>query len=436
MTEPFTLPELDVRSLPGPDDIVRNQLPNDITLLVRENYSSPAVVISGSLATGALDDPAEKAGLSSFTALGLMRGTTTRSFESIFDSIESIGASLAVGSGMHTVQFHGKALADDLDLLIHLLADVLRNPVFPEPEMAILREQRRTALKRRDEDAGARAQMAFDELAYPGHPYQQPSDGSIETLDAISLADVRAHHQVHFAPAGMILTVAGAVRAQDVLSSMQDALGDWAAERKGPAVDTPDAEAPGEMLRKDVHLEGKSQSELVMGAPGPARRDPHFLPAVLGNSILGRFGLYGRIGSAVRSSAGLAYYAYSTVSGGYGPGPWQVIAGVNPHSVEQAVQLIQKEIEHFVTEPVTDEELLENKANFIGRMPLQFESNEGVAAALSHIERHQLGLDYYRTYPDRIKAISAEDIVAAARQFLDPDRLVIGIAGDTGESTA
>jgi len=432
----FTLPDLDVRTLPGPDDIFRKQLPNGLTLLVRENFSSPAVVITGSLDAGALDDPEGKAGLSSLTALGLMRGTTSRSFRTIFDSIESIGASLAVGAGTHTTQFHGKALADDLGLLITLLADVLRNPVFPETEMDILRAQRRTALLRRDEDTGARAQLAFDQLAYQGHPYANPSDGFLETLDAISLEDVRQQHEAYFAPAGMIVAVTGAVRADDVAALVSKTMHDWDAERVHPRHDVPDMSAPEGLKRENVHLEGKSQADLIMGAPGPARRDADFLPAVLGNSILGRFGLYGRIGDAVRVAAGLAYYAYSTVSGGYGPGPWQVVAGVNPRGLDQAIKLIQNEISRFVKEPVSEEELLENKANFIGRMPLQFESNEGVAAALSHVERHQLGLDYYRTYPDRIKAITADDILAAAQRYLHPERLIIGVAGDVQEDSS
>ena len=98
------------------------------------------------------------------------------------------------------------------------------------------------------------------------------------------------------------------------------------------------------------------------------------MAAALGNSILGRFGLYGRIGDAVRELAGLAYYAYSSIGGGPGPDPWQVSAGVNPANVERAIDLIRVEIGRFVTRRVSCRRAPdENQAHFIGRLPLQLE---------------------------------------------------------------
>jgi len=426
----FTLPEVDVRSLPGSDDIYRRVLPNGITLLVRENFASPSVVMQGSLAVGSLDDPREKLGLADLTALGLMRGTKQRSFGQIFHAIESIGARLGIASGIHTTGFRGKALAEDFGRVLELLADVLQDPVFPEAEMEVLRTQRLTTLTLRDEDTGSRAAMAFHELAYPGHPYRFPSEGYHKTVSAITLEDLRHFHANTYAPAGMILGVVGSIHADDALDLVSAAFTGWEAKRKRDMVEAGPAPQLAEVLRKDIHLLGKSQSDLILGVAGPARKNPHFLAASLGNSILGRFGLYGRIGDVVREQAGLAYYAYSSVDGGAGPGPWQVVAGVNPRGVDEAIGLILGEIKRFITQPVSDEELLENKANFIGRMPLQLESNEGVAAALVHLERHNLGLDYYRHYPDAIATLTAEDILAAAREFWHPDSVAIAVAGE------
>jgi holo-[acyl-carrier-protein] synthase len=119
-------------------------------------------------------------------------------------------------------------------------------------------------------------------------------------------------------------------------------------------------------------------------------------------------------------NAGLAYYAYSSLSGGQGPGPWSIVAGVNPANVEKAVTLIRKEIGRFVTRRVTAAELEENQAHFIGRLPLQLEANEGVAGALINIEQYDLGLNYYIEYPGRIAAITREAVLAAARRFPRP----------------
>jgi zinc protease len=167
----------------------------------------------------------------------------------------------------------------------------------------------------------------------------------------------------------------------------------------------------------------------LVGAAGPARRDLDYLAASLGNSVLGQFGMMGRIGEAVREKAGLAYYASSSLSGGNGPGPWTISAGVDPANVSRAVDLIVEEIARFVNEPVETEELEDSQANYIGRLPLSLESNQGVASSLINLERYDLGLDYYLRYPDLVRAVTPEAVLAAARRFLDPDRLGIAIAG-------
>jgi len=137
----------------------------------------------------------------------------------------------------------------------------------------------------------------------------------------------------------------------------------------------------------------------------------------------------GRIGEVVREQAGLAYYAYSSLSGGLGPGPWSVTAGIDPANVYEATDLIRAEIERFVSETVSAEELSDSQANFIGRLPLALESNGGVAGALLNLERYDLGLDYYRKYADQINAVTVEDILAAAQHYLDPHKLAIAVAG-------
>jgi zinc protease len=185
-------------------------------------------------------------------------------------------------------------------------------------------------------------------------------------------------------------------------------------------------------ITRRVAIPGKSQSDIVMGAAGPSRFAADYLAASVGNSVLGQFGMMGRIGEAVREKAGLAYYAHSSMSGGIGPGPWYVSAGVDPENVERAVELIRGELARFVREPVSAEELSDNQAQFIGSLPLSLESNAGVAAALVSLERYDLGLDYLRQYPDLIKAITPEEILDAARRYLDPDRLAIAVAGPEG----
>ena len=207
------------------------------------------------------------------------------------------------------------------------------------------------------------------------------------------------------------------------------ALGGWQVKNQKEMPELPPLKNLKKAVSRHHRIRGKSQSDLVIGTNGPMRRDPEFMPAVIGNNILGQFGMMGRIGDVVRERSGLAYYAYSSLNAGLGPGSWEVSAGVNPQNLKKASGLILDELKRFVQEGVTADELTDTKANFIGRLPLSLESNGGVANALLNIERHQLGLDYYHRYQDLVNEVTAEDVLTTARKFIDPDRLVIASAG-------
>lgn len=419
-------------SLPGPDDIVRRELPSGIVVLARENFSSPSVVAAGYLGAHSLDEDEKRAGLADLTASGLMRGTERRTFQQIYESIESIGAGLHIGGGKLGTSFHGKALAEDLGVLLELLDEVVRRPAFPEEAIAQLRHEKLTALSIRDDDTGARADMAFDEVAYPEHPYRVPNEGWRESLAALTVSDLAQFHRQRYGPRGMVVCVVGAVSAGKAIDQVEAALGSWSSAGGTPAPQAPPVAPPQVLRRRTVAIPGKVQADVVIGAPGPSRFEEHYLPAALANSVLGRFGLMGRIGERVREKAGLAYYAYSHLEGGAGPGAWKTLAGVHPGHLEEAIRLIRREIGRLVERGVTQSELEDNQAQFVGRLPLQLETNEGVAGALLNLERYRLGLDYYRRYPGLVRAIGRSAVVEAARRHLHPDRLAIGIAGPPG----
>ncbi len=416
-------------SIPGSDDITRAVLDNGITILTRPNFNSPSVAISGYITVGGLFDPDDKLGLSDFTAAALMRGTEQRDFQAIYDALESAGASLGFNGATHTTGFGGKALSEDLPLLMELLGETLRTPTFPGQQVMRLRAQLMTSLAIRAQSTRDMASLTFDQMVYANHPYSRPEDGYPETVQNISRDDLVAFHETHYGPRGMVMAIIGAVDPQEAVNCVRQTFGDWENPSQPVTPQLPDLSPLTEQIVQQVDIPGKIQSDIVMGVAGPPRKAPNFFAAALGNSVLGQFGMMGRVGEAVRQQAGLAYYAYSGISGGLGPGPWSVAAGVNPVNVDQAIDLIQSEIRRFVTDPVTAEELSDNQSSYIGRLPLALESNAGVASALLNLERYDLGLDYYRRYADLINAVTVEEVLAAAQEYLDPDRLAIAVAG-------
>lgn len=416
-------------SLPGSDDITRAVLPNGVIVLVRTNFNSPSVVVGGYIPCGSLFDTDEKLGLADFTASSLLRGSKKRDFQEIFDDLESAGANLSFSAGGHTAGFTGRCLSEDLPLLLDLLADALRHPVFPGEQVERLRAQFLTGLSIRAQDTAEMASLTFDQIVFEDHPYARPDDGWPETIQAITRDDLANFHRLHYGPRGLVLAIVGAVEPKDIADQVAEVLGDWANPSQPELPTLPDLKPLKKTVTRKVKIPGKSQADLVIGTSGPRRKDQEFMSASLGNSILGQFGMAGRIGQVVREKSGLAYYASSSLSAGIGQGAWDVSAGVNPGNVQKARDLICKEIGRFVEKGVTEEELADSQSNFIGRLPLSLESNAGVVNALLNIERFDLGLDYYRHYPNLVRAVTPEAVLATARKYLHPEKLAIAIAG-------
>jgi zinc protease len=417
------------QSLPGSDDVTRLTLPNKITILVRSNFNSPSISLGGYFGAGSLFDSDEKLGLADFATTALMRGTQTRSFEEIYDALEAVGAHLGFSAGTHTSGFSSRALVEDLPLVLDLLSDCLRNPIYPEDEIERLRTQLLTGLAIRAQDTGDMASMTFDTIVFGKHPYARPDDGYPETVRAITRQDIVDFHNRCFGPCGMTIAIVGAVEPAFACEQVARVLGDWENPLQPTMPALPLVRPLVKTTREHISLAGKSQTDIMVGVLGPERKAAEFTAASLGNSILGQFGMMGRIGDVVREQSGLAYYASSSLSAGVGPGTWEVNAGVNPANVEQALDLIVEEIRVFTQQGVTREELQDSQDNFVGRLPLSMESNAGVASSLLNIERHELGLDYYRRYEQMVRAVTPDMVQAAAQKYLNPDALAIASAG-------
>lgn len=415
-------------SLPGPDDTLRRVLPNGITVLARENWAAPSVVVEGYLVAGNLDEPAAIPGLASFVVSMLARGTQHRTFAEINETIESVGASVGFGSDRHITNFSTKSLAEDLDLVLGVLAEELRAPVFPAPYIERVRGLRFTALAERENDTRQMAGRTFRELMYGEHPLGRDMLGTRESLAAIQRDGLVEFYETFYRPQDMVVVVVGAVPAEEAVRKIEAAFGDWQGSRADrPAL----AGLPpiAGVRKRHVLMPDKTQSDLVLGWQGLRRLDPDFDAARLANTVLGVFGMMGRLGENVREKQGMAYYAYSRVSGDREPGTWVTVAGINPTNVTRAQQAMLDEVKRLQDELVPEEELEDSKRYLTGSVPLQLETNDGVASLLTDIEWHQLGLDYLERYPKLINSLTAEQVQRVAQKYFDVNAYVMALAG-------
>lgn len=418
------------QSMPHPENITRVLLDNGITILVYENFNTRSVVLHGVGLGGAVHEDRTYNGVAAMTAGALMRGTHSRDFQTLAASLEDIGADFGVGAGTHNVNFGGKSLAEDLSVLVDVMADALRNPAFPADQIDRLRGEAMTWLRYGLQDTRRQSARAFREALYAhDHPYHFTPRGTLETLPSITVDMVKQFHEKHYGPSGMTLAIVGAVHAAEAIELVSQKLADWRNPLQPDKITVPDAPQPADTIRAFVPIPGKSQSDLVVGVVGPTRHAEDFQAARIANSVLGEFGMMGRIGDEVREKSGMAYYAYSRLDGGYGPGAWSITAGVNPVNVERAVELSLREVRKMVDEGITDEELADNQSYFIGRIPLQLESNEGVAGTILSMETYELGLDYLVRLPGIIGALKKDHLRDAIRHYWNPDAAVIAVAG-------
>lgn len=409
--------------------IQRAVLPQGLVVVGSENHTHQSVVIRLILRAAPLLDTPETAGLASLTASGLTRGTQSRSFSEINQQIDEAGMSLSSGTGRHTCSISSRCLADDLPLAIELMADVARNPAFPEHEINQLRGQVLTGLRQADDDTGSVSDRRFRELLYPvGHPYRLRSHGYQETVAGLTRDHLAGFHQQHYGISGAVCTVVGDVDFADVCRRLEAALGDWNGALV-PAVDT-SAPPPAPPAIEDAVLDGKTQSDLVLGIVGITRSDPDYYAWRMANMILGRLGMMGRLGESVREAQGLAYGVHSELDAGLGAGPWAVRAGVNPSNVDKALKGIGDELVRIRDGGVTADELLRGQRYSSGSLVLQLETNDGVAGIIQDVELYGLGLDYIDRYPDIINGLTL-DIVneVASRRFPALEQTVRVVAG-------
>lgn len=416
-------------SIPGPDSIHRHVLDNGVTVLVYENMDSGTVSIEGLVWAGAVNENRENAGLANFTADLLMRGTHKRSFDEIFEELESAGAGVSFGGARHTSGFSGHSLVEDFDLILNVIDESLRRPTFPAEQIERLRGQIVTGLQMRANNTRQMAWLSYYETAYQGHPYSRAVGGYLDSIGNMNRADIIDFYDRYYGPRNMIIGVVGAISADDVLRKLEPVFGGWRNDHQQVTALSPDIERPMGLQRRHVPMPEKHQADIVLGLPGPRRSAPDYLDASVMNTILGVFGMMGRIGQNVREEQGLAYYASSRLEGGLGPGSWNASAGVAPDKVEQAIESIRHEIRRMIDEPVTAEELADSLAYRTGSLPMSLETNSGLVDIITDMELYELGLDYLHRYKDEINAITVERIQNAARKYLSADDLVIAVSG-------
>lgn len=424
-------------SLPSAATVTRTVLDNGLVILVRENFSAPVVAMEGCIPCGSLHeasitdgtgDASLLRGLAAFTAGMLNRGSRGYTQDAFDAAVEDVGASLGVAADAHLTNFGATSLAEDFPTMVDVLADILRFPTFPAEQVARLRKRRLVFLQERDHDSAHWAARQFAQALYGiHHPYGYPVSGDVESVARMEREHLAAYHARHYTPNGAIIAVAGAVRAETVIDRLAAAFGDWRGDPNPQALPPARATWPGHAQR--TFPQGKVQSDIVMGATAPERTHPDHYAVRVANTILGQFGLMGRLGERLRDEMGLAYYVSSQYEAARAVGTWSAAIGVNPEHAAAAVTAMVAEFQRLGEDLVEPDELDDAQSYMTGILPVALESNSGVASTLLNMEWQQLGLDFLIDYPDAVYSVTAEDVRRVAAEYLCAVPLRLAIAG-------
>lgn len=413
---PFTFPPFE-----------RIELHRGLTLYAAPQRRTPLVHLEAVVPAGARFDPEGGSGLAALTAGLLDEGTRRRSAIEIASAAERIGGYLSTGTDWDVSTLSSTLVSDHLVTGLGLLSEVLATPTFPAAEVERLRARTLAEIRRRRVFPASRAALAFSSSAYPGSVYAGSVIGSERSVGALDRSAVETFYRDCLCAAPMSLIVVGDHDTERLAAEARRAFAGIPrrSPRTAPALEPQPLDGTRVVL---VDRPGAPQTELRVGHAGIPRGHPDFLAAaVLATLLGGKF--TSRLNLRLREELGITYGIRSSFARRLGPGPFLVSAAVDTDSTGEAVREIVRQLRRLREEPPADDELEETKSFLLGVFPYTVESLGGVASRLQEVAVHSLPTDYWDGYAERLRQVTAEDVLRAARRHLRPDALTIVAVG-------
>lgn len=412
-------------------DVKRTTLPNGLLVLHVERHNLPIVMATLLVKASPLHETPDKAGLANLTAELLTEGTKKRTSNEISEEIEFIGASLETSTDDDFTTITLSVLKKDVEKGFELLSDVLLNPTFPEEEIKRSKEVLKGSLRQSEEDPSFLASRAFKKAVFGDLPYGRLVRGSIETVDAIRKGDIEKFYGLFYRPNNAILAVVGDISDAELTGLIDRFLSEWkpAEIPQGVTVQKGKHEKKTVLIDRDL-----TQANILLGHEGISRNNPDYYAVSVMNYILGGGGFSSRLMETVRDELGLAYDIHSLFQPDKYAGLFEVGVQTKNASANMVISEALKQIGRIRSEPVSDQELDDAKAYMTGSFPRRLETNRKIADFVAGVEFYGLGDDYVEKYPRYIKAVTKDDVLRAARKYLDPENYVLVVVAKQSEA--
>jgi len=421
MPEPGPAPEINLQ------DPQTFEMGNGLKVLVVENHKLPRVSIQLRI-----DNPpileGEKAGVSSLTASLLGKGSKNIPKDEFDEEVDFIGARINFGSQ----SAFASALSKYFPRVLELMADAAINPNFTQDEFEKEKQKLLTALKADEKNVPAISRRVGMALAYTKkHPYGEFV--TEESVNAISLTDVIQFYNDYFVPANAYMVVVGDIKFDDVMAMIEERFTPWI-KAVPPSFQFSEPSDVQYAQINFVDTPNAVQSEItVENLVNLQKKDPDYLSALMANEILGGGG-EGRLFLNLREDKAYTYGSYSRLGNDkYAPSRFRATASVRNAVTDSAIVELLKEIDRITIEPVTQEELDNTKAKYTGRFVMALEDPATIAEYALDIKTENLPNDFYKTYLEKINAITIEDVQQAAQKYIKPENARIVVTGKGSE---
>jgi zinc protease len=401
------------------------KLDNGLAVTLVPYGTIPKVTVRLGVRTGNVDEKAGEVWLSDLTGSMLTEGTTTRTATRIAEDAARMGGSLDVAVTEDRTDVGGDVLSEFGPEMVGLVADVVRNPKFPDAELARLKADRLRDLSIAKSQPRPIAQEKFRAVLYGDHPYGRlfPTEAM---LQGYTVAQVRGFWEKNYGAARSHLYVVGRFDDAAVEAAVRKAFGDW---KKGPA---PTSAPPSPKSERAVYLidrPGAVQSTIDLGMPVIDPSKPDWDTLTLMNILLGG-SFASRITSNIREQKGYTYSPASQVSNRFRDAYWIEVADVTTNVTGPAIKEILGEIDRLQAEAPTQAELRGFQNYRAGTFVLQNSSRPGIIGQLEFVDLHGLPADYLNGYVKRIYAVTPQQVQDAAKKYIQDDRATIVVVGD------
>jgi len=411
----------------------RRVLSNGVIAFLAEDHDFPLINVSVLIRNGSYLDPKGKEGLAAMLGNQLRAGGTTSLPPAKFDEeADFLAATLGSSVGETQGSANLNCLSKDIDKALQLFADMLKNPGFQQDRIDLYKNQVLQAMERRNDTTAAIHAREWARLLH-GSQHFSTIPATKASIASIVRQDLIEAHRKYYHPGAFILAVSGDFKTDEMVSRLEAMFQGW------PTLKTsvPPVPKPAHTPQPRVYVVNKSdvnQGSVSLGHLGAMRDNPDYYALNVMDDILGGGGFTSRITSRVRSDEGLAYSAGSNFGFGvYYEGAFQASFQSKSATVAQATAIVLEEIEKIRTQRVTAAELETSINSAVEVFPRYFATAAAIAGTFANDEYTKRKADFWDTYRDRIRAVTAEDVLRVAKKYLMPDQLVILAVGNVDD---